>query len=238
MANQEILLPCACDISWKKWFRVLVLFVVAICGACAAQVRDAATWNENEPYKTIYLVSHGWHAGIVLRQSDITGSDWPVAEDFADAQYLEIGWGDRNFYQATNPHLGLILKAVLLPTASVLHIVGFDDSVPVYFPNSEIISIKLPITNFAHLSRTIAASFALGETGNIKSLGSGLYGNSHFYPSRERYHLFNTCNVWVARALRTAGLPVTPARAISVGSLMSQVRKFGKVIQSEPKVSD
>jgi hypothetical protein len=64
------------------------------------------------------------------------------------------------------------------------------------------------------------------------SLGPGLYGNSRFYLSRETYHLFNTCNVWTARALRAAGLPITPARAISVESLMSQARKFGAVVQS------
>jgi uncharacterized protein (TIGR02117 family) len=238
MSLDKILLRCTCDITSKRWFRVLLLFVAAICAACAVPVRDATAWDDNEPYKTIYLVSHGWHAGIVLRRSDITGSDWPPASDFPDAQYLEVGWGDRHYYQTPDPHLGLILKAALLPTASVLHLVGFDGSVPVYFPNSEIISIKLSATGFTRLSRAIATSFALDEAGNARSLGSGLYGNSHFYSSIESYHLFNTCNVWVARMLRTAGLPVTPARAISVESLMSQVRKFGKVIQSEPEVSD
>ena len=83
-----------------------------------------------------------------------------------------------------------------------------------------------------HLSGTIAASFATDETGNITSLGPGLYGNSRFYLSRETYHLFKTCNVWTARVLRAAGLPMTPAGAISVENLMSQARKFGMVVQS------
>jgi len=133
--------------------------------------------------------------------------------------------------------LGLILKAALLPTASVLHIAGFNGPVPAYFPYSEIIGIELSPAGFERLSRTIAASFARDGAGNTRSLGSGLYGNSRFYLSREIYHLFNTCNVWVARALRTAGLPITPARAITVESLMSQVRKSGVVVQSEPEPS-
>ena len=218
--------------------RIWVLLLAVSCGACAAPVRDAPAPSESESHKTIYLVNHGWHAGIVLLRSDITDSDWPALVDFPNAQYLEVGWGDMDFYLTPDPHMGLTLKAALLPTASVLHIVGFNGSVPAYFPDSEIIKIELSTAGLEHLSRTIAASFATDEDGNITSLGHGLYGNSRFYLSRETYHLFNTCNVWTARALRAAGLPITPTRAISVESLMSQARKFGTVVQSEPKPSE
>jgi len=215
--------------------RIWVLFLATSCGACATPVRDAPTPSECGLHKTIYLVSHGWHAGIVLRRADIPDSVWPELGDLPDTDYLEVGWGDMDFYQTADPHMGLILKAALLPTASVLHIVGFNGPVPAYFLYSEIIRIELSSAGFEHLSRTIAASFTLDEAGNARSLGPGLYGNSRFYLSRETYHLFNTCNVWTARALRAAGLPITPTRAISVESLMSQARKFGMVVQSEPK---
>ena len=89
--------------------------------------------------------------------------------------------------------------------------------------------------DFEHLSRTIVASFARDEAGNAKSVGPGLYGNSRFYLSVETYHLFNTCNVWTAKALRAAGLPITPATVIWVESLMSQARMLGTVVQSGPE---
>ena len=226
----------ACDYtSGMNMIRIWILFLATSCGACATPVSDMPAPSESEPHKTIYLVSHGWHAGIVLRRADIPDSVWPELGDFPDTDYLEVGWGDMDFYQTADPHMGLILKAALLPTASVLHIVGFNGPVPAYFPYSEIIRIELSSAGFEHLSRTIAASFALDEAGNVRSPGPGLYGNSRFYQSRETYHLFNTCNVWTARALRAAGLPITPTRAISEESLMSQARKFGTVVQSEPK---
>lgn len=53
-------------------------------------------------------------------------------------------------------------------------------------------------------------------------LGPGLYGDSRFYPARERFHLFNTCNVWTARALRAAGLPFAPA--VTAEGVMAQAR--------------
>jgi uncharacterized protein (TIGR02117 family) len=218
--------------------RIWVLLLAASCGACAAPVRDAPVPGESEPRKTIYLVSHGWHAGIVLRRADIPDSIWPELGGFPNTEYLEVGWGDMDYYQTPDPHTGLILNAALLPTASVLHIVGFNGSVPAYFPYSEIIGIELPSAGFEHLSRTITASFATDEAGNTTSLGPGLYGNSRFYLSRETYHLFNTCNVWTARALRAAGLPITPARAITTENLMSQAHKFGIVVQSGPEPSE
>jgi hypothetical protein len=53
-----------------------------------------------------------------------------------------------------------------------------------------------------------------------------LYGGGRFYRSRERYHAFNTCNVWVARALREAGCPIDPAFALTVDELLQRVRPF------------
>ncbi len=176
-------------------------------------------------------------AGIVLPRAELPDSVWPPLGDFPGAQYLEVGWGDRDYYQAPDPHIGITLKAGLLPTDSVLHIVGFDGPVATYFPYSEVIGIELSSAGFEHLSRTIAASFARDEAGNAKSLGPGLYGNSRFYLSRESYHLFNTCNVWTARALRAAGLPISPARSIRVESLMFQARKFGTTVQAGPEPS-
>ena len=216
--------------------RIWIICLAISCAACTVPVGEVPAPDESDPYKTIYLVSHGWHAGIVLRRADIPDGAWPVRGDFADARYLEVGWGDRDFYQTPNPHIGLILKAALLPSDSVLHVVGFSAAVPDFFRFSEIIRIELPAARFDQLSRTIAASFVTQADGNATPLGSGLYGESRFYLSGERYHLFNTCNVWTARVLRSAGFPI--AAAVRVEGLMSQARRFGVVVQSRPEPAE
>jgi len=116
----------------------------------------------------------------------------------------------------------------------VLHIVGFNGAVTAYYSSSEIIEIKLSEPGFELLSRYIAASFARDGSGQALPLGRGLYGNSRFYLSRESYHLLNTCNVWTARALRAASVPITPAFSITVEQLMAQAEAFGKVVRSKP----
>ena len=196
--------------------QIWTLFLALGCWPCAAPVSETLAPSESEPRKTIYLVNHGYHTTIVLRRADIPDNIWPKLGNSPDMEYLEVGWGDMDLYQMPDPiPLEIFLKAALLPTASVLHIVGFNDHVPAYFPNSiEIIRIELSSAGFEHFSRTLASSFALDKAGNTTSMSPGRYGNSRFYLSRETYHLFNTCNVWNARALRTAGLPFNPATAV------------------------
>lgn len=191
-------------------------------GACAAPPEGLFPPGEGEPVIPIYLVSHGWHAGIVIERAAIPPGLLPEQADFPGARYLEIGWGDRDYYRHSDPHFGHLLKAGLWPTASVLHLVGFSDPVRMYFPYSEIIYLELSRDGFARMCRHLDARFAR-ENGSAPALQPGLYGESRFYPSRDTYHLFNTCNVWSARVLRVAGCPITPAFNITVDSLLDNV---------------
>jgi uncharacterized protein (TIGR02117 family) len=217
--------------------RILLLCTLAVtvlCSGCAASVNGACPVDAREPALTIYLVSHGWHVGIVVNTADIPDDVRLVHQDFSNADYLEIGWGDRDFYQTPRPHLGIALKAIFLPTPSVLHIVAFNDSVAAYFPHSEIIRIRLSDAGFQRLIRYIAASYDRDSAGNLIPSGVGLYGVSQFYRSQETYHLFRTCNVWTARVLYTAGCPVRPFLAITGDNLMSQVQSFGTMLRDKP----
>lgn len=217
----------------KEIISLLILIVVMVSGACATSHDNKVVIDENEPLKTVYLVSHSWHAGIVIRESDISENTWPQHKDLLPAEYLEVGWGDSDFYQTPDPHVGLTMKAALLPTASVLHVVWFNGNVPAYFPGSDIVEIKVTLAGFERLCRYIEKSYALDDSGNTIILSNGLYGKSRFYQSRETYHLCKTCNSWTAKALEEAGLPISSTLVFSVEELMNRVIQFGKVIQSK-----
>lgn len=167
-------------------------------------------------------MSHGWHTGIVIRRADIPAGLWPEAGDFPQAEYLEVGWGDRDYYQHPDPGLWLTLKAALVPTPSVLHVVGLRGSAAGSFPASEVVELRLARAGVERLVRHIDHAHARTGTPRAAPLGPGLYGDSRFYPARESFHLFNTCNVWTARALRAAGLPFTPA--VTAEGVMAQAR--------------
>ncbi len=213
------------SISYRLLLKGVMLSILLSSISSAPAAIDAP------PKISIYLVNHGWHAGIVLERQYLSDRVEVLQQDFTHADYLEIGWGDSDFYQIPEPHIGHILKAGLFPSASVLHLVGFSGDVKRQFPYSEIVALKLTPKQLDQLGHYIAASFASNSEGKIESLGGGLYGDSRFYQSKESYHILNSCNVWTARGLKQAGLALYPASAVTVDDLMGQLRGLGKVIQ-------
>ncbi|MDO9075474.1 MAG: DUF2459 domain-containing protein [Rubrivivax sp.] len=180
------------------------------------------------PY-SVHVVNHGGHAGLVLRASDVPAGAWPAQADFPDADYLEVGWGDRAYYMAADPGVWLGLKAIAWPTPSVLHVVGVDTAPERFFPGAEILEIGVAPAGLQRLLAHLRQSHELDGAGRPITLGPGLYGHSRFYSSREQFHLFKTCNVWVATALQAAGVQISPTLALTTERLMVQLRPLAKV---------
>ena len=181
--------------------------------------------------KTLFVVSHGWHTGIVVPRKFIIPGVWPENQDFSQFEFLEVGWGDEGFYRAKKITTGTALKAVFWPTSSVLHIVGFDGPVKTYFSASDIVKIRISDTNFNDLCGFIGRAYSRDEKGRATRLGPGLYGNSKFYRARGKYYFPKTCNVWTAQALKAAGCPINPACSTRAKSVIDQAKEFGAKMQ-------
>jgi len=156
---------------------------------------------------TLYVVNHGWHTGLVIRRGDIPDGLWPEQRQAPPGEYLEVGWGQREFYQTRDPSLLQALGAALWPAPSILHLVGFNGPVAARFPHSQIIALQLDAAAMTRVARYISDAYERNAAGGIIRMGQGLYGDSRFFAGREKFHLFRTCNVWTARALRLAGCP-------------------------------
>lgn len=176
--------------------------------------------------RTVYLVNIGWHVGIALPIDSALRRAMPEAAAFPDAEFIEIGWGDRDFYRAEDPGNLTALKAALLPTNAVVHLHGFARPVAERFNRSEILEITLSDREFAGLFGHIHASFERGGNGGASEVeGPGLYaGSSYFYKATGEFHLMRTCNTWIAEALAAAGLDVNPQGIITAGGVMEAAR--------------
>jgi uncharacterized protein (TIGR02117 family) len=158
---------------------------------------------------------------VVVRREDVPAAVWPERDDFS-AAYLEVGWGERAFYQAPRGTLWMGLKAAFWVNDSVLHVAAFSAPPAVYFAGREVAEIPLSRQGFHALAAFIADAHARTTEGQPIPLGPGWYGDSRFYLGRERYVL-TSCNVWTARALRAGGFPITPFWALTAGNVMFQV---------------
>jgi uncharacterized protein (TIGR02117 family) len=205
------------------------LVVLFLASGCAWPTADLPLRAQGENARNVFIVNYGWHTSIVIRKADIDLGAVPELRDFPDAEYVDIGWGDWDYYQATDPGLGLALKAVFWSSRSVLHVAGFKAAVEKHFSGSEIVRIALADEAFRPLVQFVSAAFSRPDGAPVASL-PGLAPNSRFYPATGRFHLFRTCNTWVAEALRAAGLPITPAYAFTAGNLSRQAKRFGTVV--------
>ena len=182
--------------------------------------------------KRIYLLGHGWHTGLAVECEDVSAEIWPGSRHFPDADFIEVGWGDEGFYRAEKVTLTLTLKALFLPTPSVLHLVEIRGAVDEFFQRSSLMEIDVTDDGFENLCGFIHSAYHRTESDGVQILGPGIYGRSCFFRARQKYFFPRTCNVWTARALRVAGLPVRPLLAQSSNSVMRQCRKFGRVVRT------
>ncbi|MCK9994254.1 MAG: hypothetical protein Dbin4_02774 [Alphaproteobacteria bacterium] len=182
--------------------------------------------------ETLYVVSHGWHTGLAIRRGDIPDGVWPEHAQAPPGEYLEVGWGEREFYQTRDPSLLQALRAALWPSPGVLHLAGFNGPVAERFPYSEVLAIEADAAAMARVARYISDAYERDQAGNVKRMGRGLYGDSRFFAARENFHLLRTCNVWTARALRLAGCPagagVTAENVMAAAAKCAAPVKTGK----------
>lgn len=177
------------------------------------------------PAVTVYVVSHGWHSGIVVPAALAQAHDWPARREFAQAQYYEVGWGDRAYYQAVDPGWWMGLRALLWPRPGVLQVVALQGPPQTAFPGAPVLAVRVSHQGAQRLAAAIGASHERGADGAPVAFGPALYGQGRFYASVERFHLFATCNVWVARRLRDAGVDLHPSFALTAGMLFAQLER-------------
>jgi uncharacterized protein (TIGR02117 family) len=207
---------------------VAALALVLLAGGCLGPVESLYPPRAGEPVHPVWVVDHGWHTGLVIRAADVPDGLWPERVDFPGARYLEVAWGDRDFYMAPRGTLGLALKAAVVSRGSVLHVVGLEAPPARSFAGTEVVEVALSRRGVEALVRFVDGAHVRGQAARAPRLAPGLYGDSAFYPATERYSLVNTCNTWIAGALRAAGCPITPAWALTAGGVLRQVRALGR----------
>ncbi len=209
-----------------------VLAAGLVLGGCLGPVRTLYPPAPHVPVKPIWLVSHGWHVGVAMRRADVPTATWPESAQLGGVRYVEVGWGDGDFYPAAHGTSGLGLQAAFFSTSSVLHVTGFDRPLTEIFAGAPLVEIGLSARSFDALGRFIHEAYARNEEGEVVRVAPALYGRGAFYKARGRYHALANSNTWTAQALRAAGCPITPIWALTAGNLLWQARRFGHVIST------
>ncbi|SON56173.1 hypothetical protein HDIA_2632 [Hartmannibacter diazotrophicus] len=225
----------------KRVAIVLAAFVAVFAGAIwwTARPGSPLLYPPRAGAATIEvaIANHGWHAGLIvptdrLRQvayQDNLSALIDISERFLPHRYLEIGWGDEDFYRNTP-----VLSLSAIPTAvgaliggersTVFHLVGLDNEPRRAFARADVEEIALSEPGFRVLAARLNEAFARNTSGAPVDLGKGLYGDSAFYRAMGTYSLLDTCNHFTGRLLNAAGMAVWPVFDTISAGLMWDIR--------------
>jgi uncharacterized protein (TIGR02117 family) len=191
--------------------------------------------NKNEliDKKEIHLIKQYWHTAIVINKNDIDPEILPEVKYFNDFSLLDFGWGDEEFYQHPDFDSGLAVNALFYGTPSTLRVEGIRVSKDTYFNISEIV-VRIIVTEeqLKKIVNFISSTFYRDDNGSPEILSEQGLGRIIFFKANGNYHLFNTCNTWLARCLVSAGIEIED-NIILTEELFNEAAKVGTVIKAE-----
>jgi uncharacterized protein (TIGR02117 family) len=195
-------------------------------------VSDVQTDSANVNHH-IYFIKQRWHTAIVINIKEINSELFREFDSFKDYNLIDIGWGDEKFYQIPRFDSGLAYQALFYKTPSTIRVEGIDITKDEYFDLSEIV-VELVVTDdqFIKICNFINQSFKLDSEDKAQILSKRAGGKIIFYKANESYHIFNTCNTWLARGLNQAGIEIEE-NIILTEQLFNGLSKIGTVIKAD-----
>ncbi len=205
----------------------------SIWECCGFSPASAKQFLQDDSLLTIYLIKQRWHTAIVFHTEDIDTTILPEVKYFPAAELIDIGWGDEAFYQHPDFDWDLAYHAIMHPTPSTIRMEGIFISMLEYFKISEIV-IELKINNeqLIILLNYIADTIWRNEERKNKILSTQYLNRVYFLKANGSYHLFNTCNTWLANGLKKAGFEIED-NIILTEQLFNEAAMLGNVIKSE-----
>ena len=201
------------------------LVLLLMLAGCAA----GKTWKylpaSKAEERSIYVVTHGWHTGIVLSKEDL-GPELGFVQDYLiPGQYYEFGWGEAEFYQAEKVTASIFLKAVFWRNPSVMHVVSLPTSPVEFYGGKGVTELNLSQTGLQHLKDKLRGSFEFEQQNRPYPLKGSPAGESRFFKAVDYYLITNTCNKWTARMLESAGVPMDTVFTLRAASVVRQVNE-------------
>lgn len=177
--------------------------------------------------KLVFVVHDSWHAAVVLRKSDIPVDSVPELLDFPNAEFIEFSWGDRDYFPDPDAGVFTAIKAAFWSSGSVLHLVGFSGNIRSFYRSGEVVELRLTAQAHERMIDYISDTFSRPQPKGRAQAHAGLFAYSRFYLATRKFSLLKTCNTWVAEALKSAGLPISPINVITADSLATQMSGLG-----------
>ncbi|WP_246014678.1 DUF2459 domain-containing protein [Geomonas oryzae] len=213
-------------VAWRrKGLIVLLLSLLSALAGCASGKKWKYLPATQGEERSIYVIAHGWHAGIALSSEDLGTELGFVRGYLRPGRYYEFGWGEADFYQADKVTPAIFLKAVFWRNPSVMHVFSMPAAPPEQYRGTDVVELKLSEAGLKHLKDKLRSSFKLDAAGRPYPSKAGPHGEGRFFKAEGYYLITHTCNTWTAKVLESGGVPMDAALTLRSASVMRQVKK-------------
>lgn len=171
---------------------------------------DFQTCNNNAI--EIFIKSNGVHTDIIVPYKN-QSKDWSslvnpsfTKSGVSTTNYVSFGWGDKGFYLNTPTwaelKLTTAINALFYMSSTAMH-VTFYNRIEESIQCKKICIGKM---EYIKLCNYIEDSFDRINNSSILIPGASYGSHDLFYEAKGKYSLFNTCNTWANKALKSAGI--------------------------------
>ncbi len=209
---------------------IMACLLVGMCSQCARgeQMHEGNALLAPARYRTVIIIQSYYHTGILLELDAETRGKLDLARYFIRYRNIDIGWGEEVFYQDPSFTLSKGARAVLCPSRSVIRAEGFNQDIDdVVGTSDRAMRFRITDDQYDRLCAFINASLTRNVKGEAVVVSSHDSGAVLFFKSPHTYCLFNTCNTWIAKALKRAGIEISPACVVTASTLFSRLKKKG-----------
>lgn len=176
--------------------------------------------------RTIYIVQRGWHTGVAIPVADWPNKQWSVLHEFPNVEHLEFGWGDERFYQAETNTFWMGVRAALLPTPSVIHVVGLTAPETADIQANTVVAVRVSMDGLRALAAGIEREFADEQPIPSGPQVTWAPAPNRFYDAERSFYFPRMCNWWIAKRLRDAGCPIRPWTVVTASRVIREARDF------------
>lgn len=199
-----------------RWMKRIAVFVVGLITVYVIVILFGLIpvnndFTPDEEGIEIFVVSNAVHADLVMPLNQM-GVDWRQefpAEFFPEsthnATHVAFGWGDAGFFIDTPTwsdfRISTAAYALWWASPTCMHV---QMTTKESYENAS--SVKISKEQYSRLVEFVRASFDRKDSELICIRGASYGDDDAFFVGKGSYHGLNTCNSWVGRGLRTAGV--------------------------------
>ena len=174
----------------------------------------------------IHFFREGIHTHLVLPASLLLDYIPALEDPLKNCPWARIGWGDFQYYGASQQTLLSAARALLLPSTAVISVLGVKSIHEQVSTTNRVYSINSNQVIVDALAQFIANYFKQDPQGQLTQV-RGKPSGEVFFKARGIYMFINTCNNWTSRGLRIAGLRCQPLLNFFSGQVEKSVRRNG-----------